>query len=142
MYTFTVTVAGKEDAEFMASSVRGVAETNSIQLVKGKDEKVACELVELPENFLSDELREKILSDQDFLRDYAHAALVGDGMEYDTARRDLDGMDDLFIAESYLASNRDNDDLIPELRQYSQLTEQIESFDREQRAMREEEEEN
>ena len=142
MYKFTVTVADKEDAEFMASSVRGVAETNSIQLVKGKDEKVACELVELPENFLSDELREKILSDQDFLWDYAHVALVGDGMEYDTARRDLDGMDDLFIAESYLASNRDNDDLIPELRQYSQLTEQIESFDREQRAMREEEEEN
>ena len=98
--------------------------------------------MELPENFLSDELREKILSDQDFLRDYAHAALVGDGMEYDTARRDLDGMDDLFIAESYLASNRDNDDLIPELRQYSQLTEQIESFDRKQSAMREEEEEN
>ena len=130
MYRFTVVVANKEDAEFMASSVRGVAETNNIQLVKGKDEKVACELVELPEKFLSDELREKILSDQDFLWDYAHVALVGDGMEYDTARRDLDGMDDLFIAESYLASNRDNDDLIPELRQYPQLTGQIESFDR------------
>ena len=142
MYKFTVTVADKEDAEFMASSVRGVAETNNIQLVKGKDEKVACELVELPEKFLSDELREKILSDQNFLWNYAHVALVGDGMECDTARRDLDGMDDLSIAESYLASNRDNDDLIPELRQYSQLTEQMESFDREQRAMREEEEEN
>ena len=130
MYRFTVVVANKEDAEFMASSVRGVAETNNIQLVKGKDEKVVCELVELPEKFLSDELREKILSDQDFLWDDAHVALVGDGKEYDTARRDLDGMDDLFIAESYLASNRDNDDLIPELRQYPQLTGQIESFDR------------
>ena len=133
MYKFTVTVADKEDAEFMASSVRGVAETNSIQLVKGKDEKVACELVELPENFLSDELREKILSDQDFLWDYAHVALVGDGMEYDTARRDLEGEDDLFLIETYLSSSRDNDDLFNELRKYPQFEIAFEDYDRDNR---------
>jgi hypothetical protein len=127
MYKFTVVVANKEDAEFMASSVRGVAATNNIKIEE------AVELVELPEKILSDELRNKVLLDQAFLWDYAHTALCGDGMEYDTARKDLEGLDDQFIIESYLSSSRDNDDLFEELRKYPQFDIAFEDYDRDNR---------
>jgi hypothetical protein len=127
MYQFTVTIEDKEDAEFMVSSVKLVAATNNIKVEQ------VSELVELPIKILSDELREKILSDQDFLFDYAHTTFTGDGMEQEHAAELLSDEEDVFIVDNYLTMCRDNDDLLDELRKYPQFEIAFEDYDRNNR---------
>lgn len=134
MYEFKVVVSDKEDAEFMISSVRGVAETNKIKLEN------EIELVELPKVILSKELRDKILSDEDFLRSYALNTFMGDGLEYDHAGQLLEDEGDEFIVESYLNLSGSDDEIINELRKYPEFAGQIDTFDRERLGETDEEE--
>jgi hypothetical protein len=121
MYQFTVVVADKEDAEFMISSVRGVAETNHVKLEK------EVELIELPKVILSKELRDKILSDEDFLSSYACNSFMYDGLEYDHARQLLEDDGDEHIVESYLACCSDDDvDVLKEIAAYPEFKEAVE----------------
>jgi hypothetical protein len=79
--------------------------------VEAADDETDAETFLIPQ-----EIREKILEDQNFLRDYANMTFTGDGLEYDHAAELLVNVDDGYLLECYRASSHDNEDQITALR--------------------------
>jgi hypothetical protein len=105
--------AGNVDLIKEARAITNITLENGIEQedVEAADDETDAETFLIPQ-----EIREKILEDQNFLRDYANMTFTGDGLEYDHAAELLVNVDDGYLLECYRASSHDNEDQITALR--------------------------
>lgn len=74
------------------------------------------ETKEVPPRTISDELREKILNDTDFLRQFAHTNFMYDGLEYDHARHLLGDDSDDTLCDDYSTYGGQDEEIVAELK--------------------------